>query len=70
VYGLTSNMERGFDSVNLTFPVSAVMFTYDIFVICDGGQLASDQVVPQLNSFLNFFTKLSHAYLGLCCYML
>ena len=46
VYGLTSNMERGFDGVNSTFAVSAVMFTYAIFVICDGGQLATEQVSP------------------------
>jgi hypothetical protein len=70
LYGLISNMECGFDSVNSTFVVSAVMFTYAIFVICDGGQLATDQVAPERNFFLNFFTKLAHAYLGQCCYML
>jgi hypothetical protein len=53
VYGLTSNMERGFDSVNSTFAVSAVVVTNARFVICDSGQLATDQVAPQQNFFLN-----------------
>jgi hypothetical protein len=53
VYGLLSEMGRGFDVVNSTFAVSAVMFTYAIFVICDAGQLATEQVCPQLN----FLTK-------------
>jgi len=70
VYELTSNMERGFDSVNSAFAVSAVMSTYAIFVLCDGGQLVTDQVVPQLNFLLNFTTKIAHAYLVLCSYML
>jgi len=58
VYGLTSNMGRGFDSVNSTFAVSALMYTYAIFVVCDGGQLATDQVIPQINFFLNFSQRL------------
>jgi hypothetical protein len=68
VYGLTSNMEHGFDSVNSIFAVNVVISTYAIFVICDRGQLVTDQVAPQLIFFLNFFTKLAVAYLGRCCY--
>ncbi|XP_021920294.1 gustatory and odorant receptor 24-like isoform X2 [Zootermopsis nevadensis] len=44
VYGILSEMGRGFDVVNSTFAVSAIMFTYAIFVICDAGQLATEQV--------------------------
>jgi hypothetical protein len=69
VYGLTSNMEHGFNSVNSIFAVSAVIFTHAIFVICDGGQLMTDQVAPQLTFFPNFFTKMAFAYLARCCYM-
>jgi hypothetical protein len=68
VYGLTSNMERGFDSVNITFAISAVLFTYGIFDICDRGHLATEQVAPQLTFFLNFLAKFANAYLGLCRY--
>ena len=68
VYGLTSNMERGFDSVNSTFAISAVVFTYGIFVICDGGHSATEQVARQLTSFRKFLARFLHACLGLCRY--
>lgn len=68
VYGLTSNMERGFDGVNSTFAVSALIFTYAIFVICDGGQLATEQVATEITSLLKFLTKFARAHLGLCFY--
>jgi hypothetical protein len=47
VYGFLSEMESGFDVVNSTFAVIAIIFSYGIFVICDGGQLATEQVGTQ-----------------------
>lgn len=52
VYGLLSEMGRGFDVVNSSFAVSAVMFTYAIFVICDAGEAATERVGSQF-SLLN-----------------